>query len=114
MDSQQNANMSPRLHVITGISGMNSRLKVTSFMKGERIVIPTSCRDSILADLHRSHEGINKSLTLARTCVYWPGMEADVTDYIKEMLNLHRQHQAAHGDTAPTRGFPLNLGSRSE
>ena len=24
-------------------------------MKGERIVIPTSCRDSILADLHRSH-----------------------------------------------------------
>ena len=28
-------------------------------MKGERIVIPTSCRDSILADLHRSHEGAN-------------------------------------------------------
>ena len=52
-------------------------------MKGERIVIPTSCRDSILADLHRSHEGANRSLSLAKTCVYWPGMEADVMDYIR-------------------------------
>ena len=52
-------------------------------MKGERIVIPTSCRDSILADLHRSHKGANWSLSLARTCIYWPGMEADVMDYIR-------------------------------
>ena len=28
-------------------------------MKGERIIIPTSCRDSILANLHKSHEGAN-------------------------------------------------------
>ena len=52
-------------------------------MKGERIIIPMTCRDSILADLHKSHEGINQSLSLARTCMYWPGMEADVMDYIK-------------------------------
>ena len=55
-------------------------------MKGERIVIPTSCRDSILADIHRSHEGVNRSLSLARTCVYWPGMEADVMDYIRRCV----------------------------
>ena len=55
-------------------------------MKGERIVIPTSCRDSILADLHRSHEGANQSLSLAKTCVYWPGMEADVMDYIRRCV----------------------------
>ena len=52
-------------------------------MKGERIVIPTSCRDSILTNLHRSHEGANWSLSLAKMCVYWPGMEADVMDYIR-------------------------------
>ena len=55
-------------------------------MKGERIIIPTSCRDSILADLHRSHEGANWSLSLAKTCIYWPGMEADVMDYIKRCV----------------------------
>ena len=55
-------------------------------MKGERIVIPTSCRDSILANLHKSHEGANQSLSLAKTCIYWPGMEADVMDYIKRCV----------------------------
>ena len=39
-----------------------------------------------MVDLHRSHTGINKAMDLARTCVYWPGMEADVTDYIKWCL----------------------------
>ena len=39
-----------------------------------------------MEDLHRSHAGINKAMLLARTCVYWPGMEADITDYIKRCL----------------------------
>ena len=39
-----------------------------------------------MEDLHRNHEGINKAMSLARTCVYWPRMEADVTDYIKRCL----------------------------
>ena len=51
--------------------------------KGERVVVPPSCRDGIMVDLHGSHASINKAMDLARTCVYWPGMEADVTDYIK-------------------------------
>ena len=55
-------------------------------MKGEGVIIPTSCRDSIMEDLHKSHEGINKAMSLARTCVYWPGMEDDVTNYIKRCL----------------------------
>ena len=55
-------------------------------MKGERIIIPTTCRDSILADLHKSHESANQSLLLAKTCMYWPGMEADVLDYIKQCV----------------------------
>ena len=54
--------------------------------KGEQVVIPPSCRDNIMADLHGSHAGINKAMDLARTCVYWPSMEADVTDYIKWCL----------------------------
>ena len=39
-----------------------------------------------MADLHGSHAGINKAMDLARTCIYWPSMEADVTDYIKPCL----------------------------
>ena len=51
--------------------------------KGEWVVIPPSCRDSIMVDLHGSHASIHKAMDLAKTCIYWPGMEADVTDYIK-------------------------------
>ena len=54
--------------------------------KGEQVVIPPSCRDSIMVDLHGSHAGINKAMDLARMCVYWPGMEADITNYIKQCL----------------------------
>ena len=55
-------------------------------MKGEQVIIPPSCRDTIMDDLHKSHAGINKLLALARTCVYWPGMETDMTNYIKRCL----------------------------
>ena len=54
--------------------------------KGEQVVIPPSCRDNIMADLHGSHAGINKAMDLARTCIYWPSMEADITNYIKQCL----------------------------
>ena len=39
-----------------------------------------------MADLHGSHAEINKAMDLARMCVYWPSMEVDVTDYIKQCL----------------------------
>ena len=55
-------------------------------MKGEQVVILTSCRDSIMESLHQSHAGINKAMSLARTSMYWPGMGADITDYIKRCL----------------------------
>ena len=54
--------------------------------KGEQVVIPPSCRDNIMVDLHGSHASINKAMDLARTCVYWPSMEADITNYIKWCL----------------------------
>ena len=50
------------------------------------MVIPPSCRDSIMTDLHGKHASIKKAMDLARTCVYWPGMEADITNYIKWCL----------------------------
>ena len=56
-------------------------------MRGEWVIIPPACRDAIMDDLHKSHAGINKALALARMCVYWLGMEADVRDYIKRCLS---------------------------
>ena len=49
----------------------------------KRIVIPTLLREQILKMLHESHFGIEKTRTRARQIVYWPGMNADIENYIK-------------------------------
>ena len=68
-------------HAIIGIFRDELLIKGDLLIKGERIIIPTSCRDSILADLHRSHEGANRSLSLAKTCMY-TGQEWKLTWWI--------------------------------
>ena len=47
---------------------------------GTRVVIPQSLRKQIIDILHTSHFGIEKMIHLARTAVYWPGVDF----YIKE------------------------------
>ena len=80
-------------------------------LKGECVVLPPSCRDRILANLHQSHHSIQEALDLAQSVVYWPGMEADITNYVKQ-CPLCIESQNLPVDTLhPTRA-PLDLGSR--
>ncbi|XP_003740183.1 uncharacterized protein K02A2.6-like [Galendromus occidentalis] len=48
-----------------------------------RMVIPQASRKSVLEDLHKAHQGIERSLRLARTSVYWPGLAADVKQLVE-------------------------------
>ena len=50
--------------------------------KGERLVIPASVKNEMLAKIHASHIGIQGSLRRAREVIYWPGMNKDVEDYV--------------------------------
>lgn len=50
--------------------------------KGERLVIPESMRDDMLAKIHASHIGIQGCLRRAREVVYWPRMDKDVQAYV--------------------------------
>ncbi|XP_045451587.1 uncharacterized protein K02A2.6-like [Melitaea cinxia] len=44
-------------------------------MWGHRIVIPETCRDKVLTDLHEAHMGIVKTKSFARSYVWWPGID---------------------------------------
>ncbi|UYV63280.1 K02A2.6-like [Cordylochernes scorpioides] len=45
---------------------------------GNRMIIPDSLREYVLKIIHENHIGVNKMKTLARSSVYWPGMDEQI------------------------------------
>ena len=51
--------------------------------RGERVVIPTALRKEMMKRIHSSHIGVEGCLRRARVSLYWPGMDAQLKDYIQ-------------------------------
>ena len=51
-------------------------------MKGKQIVVPRIMQSDILARLHTSHQGIEKTCLRARNCVFWHGYDKDIKELI--------------------------------
>ena len=51
--------------------------------RGERIVIPSSLRNSMKEKVHAGHISINSSLRRARDLIYWPHMSTDIRHYVE-------------------------------
>ena len=64
----------------------NNRDELTAqdgvLFKGQRCLIPARLRPKIRERLHGAHTGIESCLRRARETVYWPGMTAEIKDYI--------------------------------
>ena len=54
--------------------------------KGEKIIIPKAMQPEMLKLIHRSHQGIAKSLSRARDVLYWPGMSSQIQDVISSCV----------------------------
>ena len=52
-------------------------------MKGSRIVIPATQRERTLGNLHIGHQGIQAMQAMAKTTVYWPGIDSDIGDWVQ-------------------------------
>jgi len=63
--------------------------------KDGRIVVPFSLRKDIITTVHRSHQGIQGSIRLAKDAVYWPLMNQEITDYVSQcsVCNTHKPEQ---------------------
>ena len=60
-------------------------------LKGSHIVIPESCRDEILNQLHEGHFGMDRTKLHARDSVYWPNINQDI-ECLGKTCDLCQEH----------------------
>ena len=53
-------------------------------IKEEKVLVPVSLRGNVLKKLHLAHLGIKKTKSRARQVLYWPGIDNEIENMIKE------------------------------
>ena len=74
-------------------------------LKRGRMIIPGTMRNEILNKIHASHQGIEKSILRAKTCVYWPGINEDIEEVVKVCPTCQKFQNKQKKETMITRGL---------
>ena len=84
------------LGIIQHFWGAKDELSIEAsiLQKGYSVCIPPELLKCTLADLHGAHQGMEKMQTQAREAVYWPGINADIADYIRR-CTICTKHKAS-------------------
>ncbi|UYV84910.1 K02A2.6-like [Cordylochernes scorpioides] len=83
-----------------------SKLENFSVLQGcifvdSRAVIPRTCQDQMLKLLHLSHIGINRMKSLARSSVWWPKMDSQIEEFVKECSPCMHHQTAPPAENTP-------------
>ena len=78
------------------------RLEITieagCLMWGIKVVIPSKSRERVLNELHTGHPGIVKMKSLARTLVWWPGIDKALESFVQNCYSC----QSLRNKVTPT------------
>ncbi|XP_053683821.1 uncharacterized protein K02A2.6-like [Sabethes cyaneus] len=70
---------------------------------GDRHVIPAIYRKRCLTQLHMGHPGMPCIKPIARSCVYWPGLDEEISSFVKASQHCAvalKRHPSIHNLTA--------------
>ena len=81
-------------------------------MKGDRLVIPSSMQVQILAKLHESHQGIEKTRLRARATVYWKNINRDIDEIVRkcdvcQQMQRYQPHEPLKQHEVPSTYSPM-------
>lgn len=80
--------------------------------RGDRVVIPKALRTEMLARVHSSHIGGEACYRQARDTLYWPGMRADIIDFVGKCTvcneyAIEQQKESMMSHELPTRPWQI-------
>ena len=61
---------------------------------GRRVVVPPAGYELVLDQLHSGHPGITRMKSLARSYVWWPGLEAALEDKVKSCVSCQQNQKS--------------------
>ena len=91
---EDSTNSKSTCYTVDAFKKIRESLSVTDgcLFYGARVVIPVSLQAQVLEILHLGHFGMQRMKQLARTAVYWPGIDASIAD-VSRACQACAEHQ---------------------
>ena len=71
-------------------------------MFSDRVVVPAALRPIVLRQFHSGHPGISRMKAVARSYAYWPGMDNQIADVVKQCSSCQQAAKLpAHHEPVP-------------
>ena len=64
----------------------NRTIKNGCLLGGSRVVVPPKRESRVVDEQHEGHPGIAKSKALTRQYVWWPGLDGDLEERVKQCI----------------------------
>ena len=65
---------------------------------GARVVVPRALQEKVLTELHEVHPGMTRMKSLARSYVWWPGIDSDIEVMVRQCVTC-QAHQSKPAST---------------